>query len=236
MRAAIAAGLAQWGLDPARAEALARYGELLLARNREVNLTAITQPGEVATLHMLDCAALCVGFGQAGPRVVDVGTGAGFPGLVLAILRPDWSVTLLDPLEKRLDFLAQVAGELGLTNVTLLHSRGEDAGRDPALRESFDCVCARAVAELTVLSELCLPLARPGGVFLAMKATGSQAEMDAALPLIGQLGGRVLPPWDYAIPGADVTHRVWPIRKEGPTPPRFPRRWARIKKKLENFS
>ncbi len=230
MRGIIAKGLAELGLDAGKAGKLARYGELLLETNRVMNLTAITQPEEVATLHMLDCAALCARWDFAGKRLIDVGTGAGFPGLVVAILRPDCAVTLLDPLEKRLRFIQTVIEELGLSNVALLHSRGEDAGRDKALRETFDFASARAVAECVVLGELCLPFVRVGGTFLCMKAVDSQAEIDRAKPLLGQLGGRVGEPWDYAIPGAQVTHRVWPVAKSSPTPARFPRRWNKIKR------
>lgn len=231
MRDTIAAGLANLGLDPVKAEALTKYGERLLEVNQVMNLTAITDPLEVATLHMLDCAALCAHWELGGKDLIDVGTGAGFPGLVVAILCPDCAVTLLDPLEKRLGFIRDVIEMLGLFNVTLLHARGEDAGRDGALRERFDYATARAVADLSVLGELCLPFVKVGGTFLAMKAVDSNQETAAAKPLLGQLGGRVGEPVDYAIPGTDVTHRVWPVVKTGPTPAAFPRRWSKIKKK-----
>ena len=231
MRAVIAAGLAELGLEAVKADALTEYGELLLETNKVMNLTAITEPFEVATLHMLDCAALCGLWDLEGKSLIDVGTGAGFPGLVIAILRPGCRVTLLDPLEKRLRFIQGVIDTLHLTNVTLLHARAEDAGRDGALREGFDYATARAVADLTVLGELCLPFVKVGGAFLAMKAVDSQGELTAAKPLLGQLGGRVEKPVDYTIPGTDVTHRVWPIAKIGPTPAQFPRRWNKIRKK-----
>lgn len=231
MRETIAAGLTDLGLDNVKAKALTKYGELLLEANRVMNLTAITDPKEVATLHMLDCAVLCAHWNFGGKSLIDVGTGAGFPGLVVAILCPDCRVTLLDPLEKRLGFIRGVVEHLGLSNVALLHARGEDAGRDKALREAFDFATARAVADLTVLGELCLPFVKVGGTFLAMKAVDSAAEVQAAKPLLGQLGGQVQPPVDHAIPGCGVTHRVWPIVKTVPTPALFPRRWSKIKKK-----
>lgn len=231
MRGAIETGLAQLGLDPVKAEALTTYGQLLLEKNKVMNLTAITEPGDVAALHMLDCAALCARWDFSGKTFLDVGTGAGFPGLVVAILCPDCAVTLLDPLEKRLGFIQEVIDVLRLENVALVHARGEDAGRDKALRQRFDFVASRAVAELTVLAELCLPFVAVGGSFLAMKSVDSQAELDAARPLIGQLGGRARDPWDYTIPGVQVVHRVWPIVKTGPTPEQFPRRWTKIRKK-----
>lgn len=230
MREIIAAGLGALGLDPVKANALTKYGELLLEKNQVMNLTAITEPQQVATLHMLDCAALCARWDFGGRRLIDVGTGAGFPGLVIAILCPDCQVTLLDPLEKRLKFIQEVVDTLGRSNVTLLHARGEDAGREKALRESFDYATARAVADLSVLGELCLPFVRVGGAFLAMKAVDSHQEVLSAKPLLGQLGGRVEEPVDYVIPGTEVTHRVWPITKIAPTPETFPRRWSKIKK------
>ncbi len=231
MRGAIERGLAQLGLSPVKADALTVYGELLLEKNKVMNLTAITEPKDVATLHMLDCAAVCTRWDFGGKTLIDVGTGAGFPGLVIAILRPDCAVTLLDPLEKRLGFIQEVIDTLGLTNVTLLHARGEDAGRDPALRERFDFATARAVAELSVLCELCLPFVKVDGMFLPMKGVESFAELDAARPILEELGGQAEGFWDYAIPGTEVVHRVWGIAKVSPTPAAFPRRWSKIRKK-----
>lgn len=227
----LAAGLAELGFAPVKAEALTKYGELLLEKNQVMNLTAITEPREVAALHMLDCAALSARLPAGAQTLADVGTGAGFPGLVVAILRPDLSVSLLDPLEKRLKFIQNVIDILGLSNVSLLHIRGEDAGREPVLRERFDVTTARAVADLTVLGELCLPLTKVGGRFLPMKSVDSGGELEQARAFLGQLGGTVLAPLDYQIPGTAVTHRVWQVEKRRPTPEQFPRKWARIKKK-----
>lgn len=224
-------GLSQMGFSPVKADALTKYGELLLETNQVMNLTAITEPREVAALHMLDCAALAAHLPQGIETLADVGTGAGFPGLVVAILRPDLAVTLLDPLEKRLNFIQSVIDVLGLANISLLHARGEDAGRDPALREQFDVTTARAVADLTVLGELCLPLTKVGGWFLPMKSVDSGAELARARAFLGQLGGTVLEPLDYSIPGTAVTHRIWRVEKNRPTPEGFPRKWAKIKKK-----
>lgn len=230
-RAFLADGLSRLGFDPVKAEALTKYGELLLEKNQVMNLTAITGPREVAGLHMLDCAALVNRLPQGARTLADVGTGAGLPGLVAAILRPELAVTLLDPLEKRLNFIQEVIDTLSLRNVTLLHIRGEDAGRDPALRERFDVTTARAVAELTVLAELCLPLTKVGGWFLPMKSVDSGGEAERAKPLLGQLGGALTGYWDYEIPGLGVTHRVWRVEKRSATPEAFPRKWAKIKKK-----
>lgn len=230
-RAFLAAGLEALGFDPVKAEPLTKYGALLLEKNQVMNLTAITEPHDVAALHMLDCAALAALVPPEARTLVDVGTGAGFPGLVVAVLRPELAVTLLDPLEKRLKFIQEVVDALGLSNVTLRHLRGEDGGREPALREGFDVTTARAVAELTVLAELCLPLTKVGGWFLPMKGVDSAAELDRARPLLGQLGGRAEGFADYPIPGTEVTHRVWRIEKLRPTPEQFPRKWSKIRKK-----
>lgn len=227
MECLIQSGLAELGLDPVKAKALTHYGELLLEKNRVMNLTGLDTPREVATLHMLDCAALCAHWSFAG-QVIDVGTGAGFPGLVIAILCPEAQVTLLDPLQKRLDFLAEVVEALGLGNVTLLHGRGEELGREPEFREKFDFAAARAVANLTVLGELCLPFVRVGGWFLPMKGVDSAQELQEALGRLEALGGKAFPPWDYPVYGADVLHRVYPVEKFAPTPAAYPRRWARI--------
>lgn len=227
----LAAGLSDLGFDPVKAEALTEYGKLLLEKNRVMNLTAITQPFDVATLHMLDCACFTAALPSSPATLVDVGTGAGFPGLVTAILRPDLAITLLDPLEKRLNFIQEVIDSLGLTNVSLCHIRGEDAGREKNLREAFDFATARAVADLAVLGELCLPLVKVGGAFLPMKSVDSRIELEAAQPFLGQLGAVLVDYVDYTIPQTAVTHRVWRLEKRRPTPDAFPRKWAKIKKK-----
>ena len=225
------AQLGQAGRVPEHAAALlARYGELLVEKNRVMNLTAITQPRDVATLHMLDCAALldCAGF--EGKTLIDVGTGAGFPGVPLAALVPSLKVTLLDALNKRVDWLGETCKALGLDNARVIHGRAEEAGREPDLREAFDFAAARAVADLRVLAELCLPFVKVGGWFLAMKGTDCGAELEQALPTIQALGGRAAEPFDYTIPHTEVAHRVVRIEKIGPAPSQYPRRWAKIQK------
>ena len=234
MEALIRTGLAQLGQAgrvPEDAPALlARYGALLLEKNRVMNLTAITQPQDVATLHMLDCATLldCARF--EGKTLIDVGTGAGFPGLPLKILAPSLEVTLLDSLSKRVDWLSQTIGALGLEGIRAVHSRAEEAGRDPAFRERFDFAAARAVADLRLLCELCLPFLKVGGRFLAMKGTDCGDEVDKALPAIQVLGGRLEGRIDRLIPHTGVTHRVVLVEKISPTPEKYPRRWAKMQK------
>lgn len=223
-------GLEAYGLDPAAAPALAVYCEKLLVKNREMNLTAITDPVDAVNLHMLDCAFLtrCAGF--QGKKLIDVGTGAGFPGLVLKILEPSLEVTLLDSLSKRLDFLEEICQTLSLQKCRAVHARAEEASLAPAFREQYDFATARAVADLRVLCELCLPYVKVGGRFLAMKSTRSDEEIQAAERAIQILGGRLDHCLDYTIPGTAVAHRVVLVEKIEPTPAKYPRRWAKIQK------
>ena len=235
MKEIIRDGLAELGLldqvPPEAPEQLAEYGRLMLEKNQVMNLTAITDPEQAARLHMLDSAALllCADF-QGGKTLIDVGTGAGFPGLPLAMACPGLRVTLLDAQQKRLNFLEAVVRELGLTNVTLCHSRAEDGARNPALRERFNVAVARAVAALPVLCELCLPLVRPGGKFLAMKSVESDQELASAGHAIATLGGAVAAVRDYVIPGTQVRHRLIIVEKAKKTPEKYPRMFAKIKK------
>ena len=233
MESIIASGLAQLlsrNCGEAAPALLAEYGEALLEKNQVMNLTAITDPTDVATLHMLDCAALlnCGDFSEK--NLIDVGSGAGFPGMVLQLLVPSLSVTVLDSLQKRLTWLDELAGNFGLPLRTV-HGRAEEAGQDPAYREQFDLATARAVADLRLLSELCLPFVRVGGQFLAMKSADSAAELDAAQTAIQTLGGEVTHLYDYTIPHTQVTHRIIVIEKRRPTPAVYPRRWAKMQKK-----
>ncbi len=234
MKELIASGLDRLGLSgsvpPDAPERLARYGQALIEKNQVMNLTAITDPRDVATLHMLDCAPLldCARF--EGKSLIDVGTGAGFPGLVLKTLVPTLDVTLLDSLQKRLDWLEETWQSLGLTGVRAVHARAEEAGRDPALRERFDFAAARAVADLRLLCELCLPFVKVGGKFLAMKSVDCGGELAGADRAIAALGGTLTGCYDYRIPHTEVTHRVVVIEKTSPTPTAYPRRWAKLQK------
>ena len=227
----LAAGLTALGLSPAPAalDQLGRYCDLLLEKNQVMNLTAVTEPAEVVRRHFLDSAALLPTRALQGKAVVDVGTGAGFPGLVLAILDPSAHITLLDSQGKRLDWLAEVVGELGLDNVTILQGRAEELGLDKEQRERYDTAVSRAVAALPVLAELCLPLVKPGGLFLAMKSNKTDEEIEAAAPIIQTLGGE--PPFvmDYRLPGSETYQRIVTVLKARPTPPVYPRRWSKIK-------
>ena len=220
-------GLETWGLPTDAIPRLQEFSRLLLEKNRVMNLTAITDPADVARLHFLDCASLLTIADFRGKNVVDVGTGAGFPGLPLKIAQPDISLTLLDSLDKRVRFLGDVCAVTGLADVTCLHARAEEA---PELRGRFDAAVSRAVARLYLLCELCLPFVRTGGVFLAMKGPDCAEELDEARSAIRKLGGTYERTVTYTVPGTDVTHSVVVIRKTAATPPKYPRRWAKMQK------
>ena len=235
MKQMISAGLEELGLTgcvPKDAPAqLTQYGRMLLEKNQVMNLTAIREPEGVTRLHFLDCATLLKYCDFQGKTLIDVGTGAGFPGMVLKILVPSLKVTLLDSLSKRLDWLTEVYEDLdGVDSITTVHGRAEEFALEKGFRDSFDFAAARAVADLRVLCELCLPFVKVGGKFLAMKSTGSDQELAEADHAVKVLGGRVTEIHDYAIPGTDITHRLIVMEKTAPTPEVYPRRWARIQK------
>ena len=234
MKELITSGLAEMeiigSIPPQAPYQLAQYGQMLIEQNKVMNLTAITDPHDVATLHMLDCAPLLECGRMHDKTLIDVGTGAGFPGMVLKILCPGLEVTLLDGLQKRLDWLDTVACDLGITGVTTVHGRAEEYGLDKAFREQFDFATARAVADLRLLCEMCLPFVKVGGRFLAMKSVDCDVELEQSAAGIEKLGGKLSGCYDYTIPHTDVTHRVVVIEKVSPTPAGYPRRWAKIQK------
>ncbi len=224
-------GFAQLGLalPPEAAEQFQCYYRCLEAGSAVMNLTAITGEAEVARLHFLDCAALLLAADFHGKSVIDVGTGAGFPGLPLKIAEPSIRLTLLDSLQKRVRFLEDTCTALGFTDVTCLHARAEESAAGP-MREHFDLAVSRAVARLNVLCELCLPFVRPGGCFLAMKGPGAAEELEEAQNAITLLGGCYAGTFSYTVPGTDVQHCALIIQKDTPTPEKYPRRFARIQK------
>ena len=230
MEEILTSGFAQLDLPlpDGAAERFQAYYELLNERNKVMNLTAITGEAETARLHFLDCAALLKAADFAGKQVIDVGTGAGFPGVPLKIAEPSIRLTLLDSQAKRIRFLDEVIAVLGLTDTETVLSRAEEA---PArFREHFDIACARAVTRLDALAELCLPLVRVGGVFVAMKGPAAEEELREAETAIRVLGGSVRELASCPVPGTDVTHRAIVIEKTARTPDMYPRRWAKIQK------
>lgn len=228
MKELLQTGLRELGLDAERADTLERFAEALLEKNEVMNLTAITEPTAVAQLHLLDSAALTKFIDLRGKKVVDVGTGAGFPGMPLRILEDDFDLTLLDSLGKRIAWLEEVCGELGLRRVECVHARAEEFSAER--RETYDIATSRAVAQLNVLCELALPLVKVGGQFLAMKSVDTEEEIAAAKRAIQTLGGRIVRVEDYTVPTSSVVHRVVMIEKVSPTPRRYPRAFAKIKK------
>ena len=215
-------------LDARALERYRLYADTLAETNKVMNLTAITGEDEIARLHFLDSAALLRFVPLAGKRVIDVGTGAGFPGLALKIACPSLSLVLLDSLDKRIGFLRDTCSALGFSDVACFHSRAEEI--PDGCREAFDAAVSRAVARLDLLCELCLPYVKQGGVFLAMKSRDHAGELAEARRAIRLLGGEVEAEYDYTVPGTDVVHSVIAIRKLASTPPKYPRRWAQIKK------
>lgn len=205
------------------------YADLLAETNTVMNLTAIEGEEQIARLHFLDCAAVGQWAELDGKHVIDVGSGAGFPGVVLKILHPTMQLVLLDSLGKRVQFLRTLCRNLGFDDVECIQSRAEDAARGP-FREAFDGVFARAVAKLSVLNELCLPLTRQGGRFFAMKGPDCEAEIQEATSSAQKLGARLRCVEAYTVPGTDVVHSVVIYGKDGITSAKYPRRWAQIKK------
>ena len=210
------------------ADRLSDFMERVLEKNKVMNLTAITQPEDFVVKHFLDSLAICrfPAFREA-KTVVDVGTGAGFPGIPLAVLFPEKEFLLMDSLNKRIHFLEESCREMGLTNVRCLHSRAEEMGKDPAYREQFDLCVSRAVAKLSVLSEYCLPLVKPGGWFVPYK-TGME-DLSEGKKAVSILGGRLeriedFPKLTGELSFVRLDHKLVFIRKTGPTPKKYPRK------------
>ncbi|SDF54273.1 16S rRNA (guanine(527)-N(7))-methyltransferase RsmG [Sporolituus thermophilus] len=219
-------------LSPAQVAAFDRYFHLLIAWNEKMNLTAITDAREVAVKHMIDSLS-CYDAGVFAPgcSVIDVGTGAGFPGIPLKIYRPDIKLTLLDSLNKRLLFLREVVNQLGLADVEVVHARAEEAGRAKGRREYYQVAVSRAVARLNVLAELCLPLVAVGGHFVALKGAQYEEEAAEAGRAIGLLGGEIAAVRPVRLPQLADKRAVIYIKKTASTPPAYPRRPGMPEKK-----
>ncbi|NLH02313.1 MAG: 16S rRNA (guanine(527)-N(7))-methyltransferase RsmG [Clostridiales bacterium] len=205
-----------------------KYYDCLTAKNNVMNLTAITGEENTARLHFLDCAALCSIYDFSGASVIDIGTGAGFPGLPLKIVKPDISLVLLDSHKKRVAFLTEVCHELGFEDVKCISERAEDLA--PDIGGSFDVAVSRAVARLNILCEFCMPFIHVGGVFIAMKGPDWSEELKEASNAISFLGGASPEIKKYNIPGTDIFHSAVIIKKVKKTPDGYPRQFGRIKK------
>lgn len=218
---------ARYGIDAAPvADALDRYAELLVEYNRKVNLTAITEPEGIEDRHFIDSLLLAAQPEMRG-RVVDVGTGAGFPGIVLKLFRPEIELTLMEPTGKRVDFLKYACAELGI-EAEFANERAEEAARK-RWRETFDTAVARAVADLPVLAEYCLPLVKVGGVFVAMKGSSAQDEAARGAGAVKKLGGEVAGTRAFTLPDSSARELIF-CTKISHTPPAYPRNGGKIAK------
>ena len=232
-------GLMEFGMDLSerQLQMFDAYYKQLVETNKVMNLTAITEKKDVYTLHFLDSVSLIPAAKNAGIaispacRLIDVGTGAGFPGLPLKIMMPELRLTLLDSLNKRLNFLSSVIASEGITGTQLIHARAEDGARDPKLRESFDIAVSRAVAALPVLAEYCLPYVRVGGIFAAYKTAAAAEEIQSGEKALKILGGRVISTQEFTLPGTDVQRSIIFIQKCAKTPKAYPRKAGTPKNK-----
>lgn len=206
-------------------ELLNRYYEMLIDTNKVMNLTTITEYSEVVIKHFADSAAIgCITDMNGNIDLIDVGTGAGFPGIVLKIVYPQLSVVLLDSLNKRVNFLKNVITELGLTGISAIHGRAEDIARNKDYREKFDLCVSRAVANMSSLSEYCLPFVKVGGRFISYKADGCDEEVKTASKAVNILGGKIRKIESYVIPDTDICRKFVVIDKLRNTSAKYPRK------------
>ncbi len=210
-------------LDEGQINSLIKYADILREWNEKINLTAITDDEGIAVKHFLD-SLTAFKTGAVKGKVIDVGTGAGFPGLVLKIAKPEIELTLLDSLNKRIVFLNDLCERLGIDDVETVHARAEDGGRNRQYRGQFDTVVSRAVARLSVLSEWCIPFLKQGGYFLALKGPLADAELNDARRAVKILGGKIEDVMEADIPFTDLKHKIIIIKKVGQTPLKYPRK------------
>ena len=228
-RAANEAGLE---LTELQYEQFIKYMRFLQEWNEKINLTAITDDDEVIKKHFIDCIkAFKSDAIKNAKTIIDVGTGAGFPGLPIAIMNPNVKVTLLDSLNKRINYLNTVVRELGLKNVTTIHSRAEDGARKPELREKFDVATSRAVANMAVLSEFCMPYIKVGGHFVALKGPAIEEEIKDGTNAIKTLGGELKEIIEVSIEETDLKHNIVEVKKLNPCSKTYPRKAGTITKK-----
>lgn len=199
-----------------------KYKEILIETNKVINLTSITDDKEIILKHFIDSLTINK-YIESGASLIDVGTGAGFPGIPIKIIREDVNVALLDSLNKRVNFLNNVINELNLKNIKAIHGRAEDVAHMDEYREKFDCVTARAVANLSTLSELCIPFLKVGGSFICMKA-GVNEELEIAKNAIKILGGEIVSIDNFRLPESDIERNVIIIRKIKSTENKYPRK------------
>lgn len=206
-------------------EKLMEFKNIMLLWNERINLTAITEEREIFIKHFLDSATcLSTGYIKEGMSIIDVGTGAGFPGIVVKILKKNLKMTLLDSLNKRVIYLNEAIKKLELKEITAIHARAEEKGSIKAYRELYDIVLSRAVASMNVLCEYCIPFAKIGGYFLCQKGPDIEEELEEAKTAIEILGGAVKEIIGYNLPLSGIKHNIIVIEKIKPTPTKYPRR------------
>lgn len=200
------------------------YKKLLKEWNEKINITAITEDEEIDIKHFLDSLSLFTSkYFTGNKKVIDIGTGGGFPGLPLKIVNEDLNLVLLDSLNKRIKFLNEVINSLGLENILALHGRAEELSRKDDHREKYDIAVSRAVASLNTLSEYCLPFVKVGGYFISMKGPDIEEEVRESKNAINTLGGKLVEEKLITIPGSDIVHSLIVIEKRRPTPTKYPR-------------
>lgn len=228
----IAANDVNLELSEKQYEQFIKYMRLVQEWNEKINLTAITEDEEFIKKHFVDCIKAFKSKAIAEAHtIIDVGTGAGFPGIPIAIMHPTAKITLLDSLNKRINYLNIVVRELGLKNVTTIHSRAEDGARKPELREQFDVATSRAVANMAVLSEFCMPYVKKGGYFVALKGPSIDEELKNAGNAIKTLGGELKGIIEVSIEETDLKHNIVEVEKIKPCPKTYPRKAGTITKK-----
>ena len=226
-------------LSKEQVEAFIKYYELLVEWNEKINLTAITQYEEVCLKHFVDSMSIVNAFSSydeaseffKDKTLIDVGTGAGFPGVCLKILFPELNITLMDSLDKRIKFLDEVIATLGLKKITTVHARVEDAAKTSEYRECFDFASARAVASLPVLSEYCLPFVKVGGSFIAYKSEKVLEEISISANALNVLGGKIESKFSFDLPDSQLARTILFIKKESSTPDKYPRKAGTPSKK-----
>ncbi|MBR7090177.1 MAG: 16S rRNA (guanine(527)-N(7))-methyltransferase RsmG [Lachnospiraceae bacterium] len=219
--------LSQYGISVSddQVKQLDTYYEMMTETNKSLNLTAITEFDEVIVKHYIDSVTIVRDIDMSGKKsVIDVGTGAGFPGMVLKIIFPELNITLFDSLQKRLNFLEEVIYALGLKDISTYHGRAEEAGHISSMREQYDICVSRAVANLPVLCELCLPFVKTGGTFIAYKSDKGSSEVEASAHALSVLNSSVVKEDEFSLPDSDMVRDLVIISKEGPCPKAYPRK------------
>lgn len=223
-------GLHELGIELSdlQKEQFVRFYEMLVEKNKVMNLTAITEFEEVIVKHFIDSLAIVKivpkDILNSDIKIIDIGTGAGFPGIPLKIAFPNIRITLLDSLNKRINFLKEVCEELKLENVEFIHGRSEDFGKNPQYREKYNLCVSRAVANLATLSEFCIPFVEVGGSFVSYKAGDCGEEIKESAKAVDKLGGKVEESIEYTVPTSDLNRVLLKIKKEKATPKAYPRK------------